>query len=85
VLRAAVRRTPPPHDAPLCTALAWFSYADGDGTMANLALDRALGSDPDYSLGLLIEASLERQLPPDALVEVIEGAMRDLDAWDAAG
>ncbi|HVT63655.1 MAG TPA: DUF4192 domain-containing protein [Mycobacteriales bacterium] len=85
VLRVAVRRVPPPHDAPLCTALAWFAYADGDGTTANIALDRALRSDPEYSLALLIEASLERQLPPDALVEVMKGAARDLDARDAAG
>jgi len=85
VLRVAVRCIPPPHDAPLCTALAWFSYADGDGTTANIALDRALASTPDYSLALLIEASLERQVPPHALVEVMEGAARDTGAWDAAG
>ncbi|HVS67858.1 MAG TPA: DUF4192 domain-containing protein [Mycobacteriales bacterium] len=85
MLRAAVRRVPPRQDAPLCTALAWFAYADGDGTTANIALDRALDSDPDYSLALLIEASLDRQLPPTALVEVMEGAARDFDARDAAG
>ncbi|MGN6473937.1 MAG: DUF4192 domain-containing protein [Mycobacteriales bacterium] len=80
VLRAAVRRVPPPRDAPVCTALAWFAYADGDGTTANIALDRALQSDPEYSLALLIEASLERQLPPTALVEVIKEAARDIDS-----
>ncbi len=85
LLRTAVRRVPPPHDAPLCTALAWFAYADGDGTSANIALDRALDSDAEYSLALLIEASLERQLPPAALVEVMEGAARVLNARDAAG
>jgi hypothetical protein len=85
VLRSAVRRVPPPLDAPLCTALAWFAYADGDGTTANIVLGRALDSDPDYSLALLIEASLDRQLPPAALVEVMKGAARDLDARDAAG
>lgn len=85
VLRAVVRRVPPPRDAPICTALAWFAYADGDGTTANIALDRALQSDPEYSLALLIEASLERQLPPGALVEVMKGAARDIDARDAAG
>ncbi len=85
VLRAAVRRVSPPHDAPICTALAWFAYADGDGTTANIALDRALQSDSEYSLARLIEASLERQLPPAALVEVMKGAARDIDARDAAG
>ncbi|HWC34633.1 MAG TPA: DUF4192 domain-containing protein [Mycobacteriales bacterium] len=85
LLRDAVRRVPPPYDAPLCTALAWFAYADGDGTTANIALDRALQTDPEYSLALLIAASLDRQLPPEALVEVMRGAARDLDARDAAG
>lgn len=85
VLRTAVRRVPPPRDAPICTALSWFAYADGDGTTANIALDRALKSDPDYSLARLIEASLDRQLPPTALVEVMKGAARDIDARDAAG
>jgi hypothetical protein len=85
MLRVAVRRVPPPDDAPLCTALAWFAYADGDGTTANIALDRALDSDPDYSLALLIAASLARQLPPEALVEVMKGAARDITSRDAAG
>jgi hypothetical protein len=85
ILRLAVRRVPPLRDAPICTALAWFAYADGDGTTANIALDRALRSDPEYSLARLVEASLERQLPPAALVEVMKGATRDIDARDAAG
>lgn len=85
VLRGAVRRVAPPVDAPLCAVLAWYAYADGDGATANVAIDRALRSDPDYSLALLIAASLDRQVPPSALVEVMKGAARDLDARDAAG
>jgi hypothetical protein len=85
LLRVAVRRVPPPRDAPIATALAWFAYADGDGTTANIALDRALRSDPEYSLALLMAASLDRQLPPAALVEVMKGAARDIDTRDAAG
>jgi hypothetical protein len=84
VLRAAVRRVPPPGDAGLCAVLAWFGYAVGDGTLVNVALDRALGSDPGHSLARLIEASLERQLPPSMIEEVVRGAARDIAARDAA-
>jgi hypothetical protein len=85
LLRVVVRRVPAPHDAPICTVLAWFAYATGDGTLANIALDRALGSDPGYSLAQLIESGLERQIPPSVIEEVVNGAARDIAARDAAG
>ena len=85
VLRSVVRQVPSPYDAPIATTLAWFAYAAGDGTLANVALSRAFATDPDYSLALLIEASLDRQLPPSALVDVMRGAARDIEARDAAG
>lgn len=85
VLRVLVRRVPAPYDAPVATVLAWFAYASGDGTLANIALARALRTDPDYSLARLIETSLDRQLPPSVLEEVVRGAARDIDARDAAG
>lgn len=85
VLRAAARRTPSPYDAPLCTMLAWFAYADGDGTLANIALERALRSEPDFPLALLVRASLDRQLPPSSLMEVMGGAAREIAERDAAG
>jgi hypothetical protein len=85
VLRAVVRQVPAPYDAPLATVLAWFAYAAGDGTLANIALDRALDTDPGYSLALLIETSLDRQLPPSVLEGVVRGAARDIAARDAAG
>jgi hypothetical protein len=65
--------------------LAWFAYAGGDGTLANIALARALRSDPDYSLARLVETSLDHQLPPSVLDEVVRGAARDIEARDAAG
>jgi hypothetical protein len=85
LLRVVLRRIPPPHDAPICTVLAWFAYATGDGTLANIALDRALGSDPYYSLAQLIESGLDRQLPPSVIEEVVNGAAQDIAARDAAG
>jgi hypothetical protein len=85
VMREAVQVVPPPFDAPVCATLAWLAYADGDGVLANVALDRALSTDPAYSLALLIADALERQVPPHVLEEVMRGAARDLRGRSAAG
>jgi len=85
VLREVVRGVPPPYDAPLCATLAWVAYAEGEGVVANVALDRVFASDPDYSLALLIADALERQVPPSALEEVMRGAARDLRGRCEAG
>ena len=85
ILRQVVRRVPPPFDAPVCTLLSWFAYADGDGTMANVALTRALDTDPDYSLAGLIAGALERQVPPSCLHEVMARGAEDLNGRSAAG
>jgi hypothetical protein len=61
------RRAFPPHDAPACTLLAAFAYADGNGALANVALDRALASDPEYSLALLLRDALYSQVPPSVM------------------
>ena len=85
VLLDVARRVPPPHDASICASLAWAAYAAGDGVVANVAVDRALGSDPTYSLALLIGDALQRQVPPWVLEEVMRGAARDLQGRSAAG
>lgn len=54
----------PPHDAPVCTLLAWVAYARGDGARANVALDRALLTDPAYSLALLLRQALDGAVAP---------------------
>lgn len=59
------RRAVPPFDAPVATTLAWLAHARGDGTLANVAVDRALDSDPDYSLARLVAAGLAAGLHPD--------------------
>jgi hypothetical protein len=58
------RRTAPPSDAPVCTLLAWIAYARGDGARANVALDRALGTDPEYSLAVLLRQALDGGVTP---------------------
>jgi hypothetical protein len=60
-------RAVPPLDAPACTAYAWVSYIHGNGLVAMTALERALKSDPEYSLALLLEEALMRQVPPSRL------------------
>ena len=73
LLEDLCRRTPAPYDAPVCTLLAWVSYAQGGGALANIALDRALASEPSYSLALILEEALLRQVPPAALREAMRG------------
>jgi hypothetical protein len=85
VLHGVVREVPPPFDPPVCSMLAWFAYADGDGVLANIAIDRALASDPAYSFARLIADALYNQVPPRLLEEVMRGAARDLRHSDAAG
>jgi hypothetical protein len=85
VLRAVVRQVPPPRDAPVCAMLAWVSYAHGDGVVANVAVERSLATDADYSLAGLIVDAIYHQVPPRMLEEVMRGAARDLQDRSAAG
>ena len=63
-LLEVTRRTPPPYDAPVCTALAWVAYTEGNGALANVALDRAVSSRPGYPLAGLLRQALDAQVPP---------------------
>lgn len=67
VLAEICRRTPPPYDAPVCALLAWVTYAGGGGALVRVALERALASDPTYSLACLLVEAMTRQLPPGQL------------------
>jgi hypothetical protein len=62
-------RAVPPLDAPACTSYAWVAYMQGNGLVASIALERALKSDPDYSLALLLDEALMRQVPPSRMRE----------------
>lgn len=62
-----VRRSPAPYAAAPATMLAVHAYLRGNGGYARIALDRALDSDPDYSFARLLEAGLDRGVPPGAL------------------
>lgn len=77
------RGTPAPHDAALCTVLAWTAYARGDGALANVALDRALATDPGCSLALLARQALDAAVLP-AQVRAVLVATRDVLGHGAA-
>lgn len=73
-----VRLTVPPYDAPVCTLLAWICYARGDGSRVNVALDRALATDPDYSLALLLRTALDGAVPPRSVRKILKATRRAL-------
>jgi len=64
LLLALAPRAVDPLDAPVLTALAWVAYARGDGTLANIAVERALASDPDYTMARLVASGLESGMHP---------------------
>ncbi len=73
-----VRLVVPPFDAPVCTLLAWVSYARGDGSRANVALDRALETDPAYALALLLRQALDGAVPPRDVRRILRDTKRAL-------
>ncbi len=78
-LQQAVRLVAPPEDAGLCALLAWVAYAQGNGALANVALARALSSDPAHSLASLLLEALQRQLDPNEVRRVLEQSRQEAD------
>lgn len=68
------RRAPEPLDTAPATLLAVSAWLRGDGAMANVALDRALGSDPEYTLARLLAEALARCVSPTDLRALIAGS-----------
>lgn len=58
------RLAQPPYDAPAAAVLAMSAYLRGEGVVASAAAERALGTDPHYSLAQLVLDCLARQLDP---------------------
>jgi len=46
--------------------LAFTAWQAGDGALANIALDRAVASDPAYSMALLLRDIMDAGVPPSA-------------------
>lgn len=72
LLQQTAQQVVPPEDAAVCVLLAWVAYAEGDGGLANVALERGLASDPDHSLGLLLRQALSGQLHPREVRRMLE-------------
>jgi hypothetical protein len=54
----------PGYSAPPAALLAFTAWQDGDGALANVALDRALEDDPEYSMAQLLRDALDAGAPP---------------------
>ena len=74
-----VRATPDPVCPPACTVLAWVAHAFGNGALANVAVDRALRHDPDYTMARLVREGLDRQVRPSAVRQVSAEVRSDID------
>ena len=61
-----VRRAQPGYVAAPASLLAFTAWQGGDGALANIALDRALGDDPGYSMALLLRDAISSGAPPSA-------------------
>jgi len=59
-----VRRASGPWLPAPASLLAFTAWQSGDGTLANVALDRALAADPDYSMARLLRDILAAGVPP---------------------
>lgn len=55
---------PEPLAAPLLTVCGYVAWAHGEGTLANVATERALQLDRGYSLAQLLDQALQHALPP---------------------
>lgn len=60
----ATRRVEPALVPAPASLLAFAAWRRGDGTLAQIALGRALQADPSYSMALLLQDGLVRGLPP---------------------
>jgi hypothetical protein len=61
-----VRHALDPYVPAPASLLAFTAWQSGDGALANIAVERALAADPDYSMAHLLGQALDAGLPPSA-------------------
>lgn len=61
-----VRRAPARYVPAPASLLAFVAWQQGNGGLANVALERALAADPAYSMALLLADAVGAGLPPSA-------------------
>jgi Domain of unknown function (DUF4192) len=59
-----VRRAQPGYTAAPASLLAFTAWQDGNGVLANVALDRALSDRPGYSMATLLRQLVTAGAPP---------------------
>jgi Domain of unknown function (DUF4192) len=69
-----LRRAEPDLAPAPASLLAFAAWRSGFGSLASVALERALGADPTYPMALLLDDMLRRGVPPSTL-----------DDWPAVG
>ena len=79
------RRAPWMLAAAPATLLAVSAWLRGDGAMAAVALERALGSDEDYQLAQLLRSALAACMRPEELRAMVGATLDRLDAVRPAG
>ena len=72
-----VRRAPRRYVPAPATLLAVGAWLRGDGAMAGVALERALGADRTYRLAVLLRQGLTSCVPPDQLRSILIGGAAD--------
>lgn len=78
LLTELARRTDDDLAAPLCTVLAWASYADGGGALAAVAAERALRGQPGYAMAQLVLDGLHQMVPASAIRDISAAVRADL-------
>jgi hypothetical protein len=61
-----VRHACEPYVPAPASLLGFIAWQSGDGALANVAIERALAADPEYSMAHLIGQALDAGLPPSA-------------------
>jgi Domain of unknown function (DUF4192) len=59
-----VRRACPAYVPAPASLLAFTAWQAGEGTLANIAIERALDADPQYSMALLLSDVIDAGVPP---------------------
>lgn len=62
-----VQRAVPPYDAAPLFLLGWTAWRRGDATLARMAAERALSSDPDYQAASLLLDAMDLGVDPRCL------------------
>lgn len=78
-LNALARCAPDPFAAPICTVLAGVAYAGRQGGLTAVAIERALRSDPGYTLADMLANAYQRQVPPDAIRDWLASSRESLE------